>query len=87
MKVEASLTNLLPPEQRSVIDLFHYALDPGGYLLLGTAETLLSEARRRGGNCVLHKIPDEAAASRLRDDQNRHVLLQPRLESGRAHQI
>jgi two-component system, chemotaxis family, CheB/CheR fusion protein len=26
--------------QREVIDLFHYALNPGGFLLLGTAETL-----------------------------------------------
>ncbi|HEX6615925.1 MAG TPA: CheR family methyltransferase [Gemmatimonadales bacterium] len=26
--------------QRDVIELFHYALNPGGYLLLGTAETL-----------------------------------------------
>ncbi|MFA5938977.1 MAG: EAL domain-containing protein [Sinimarinibacterium sp.] len=55
--------------------------------LLGAAETLLSEARRRSGNCVLHKIPDEAAVSRQRDDQTWLEWLLPRLDSGRAHLI
>lgn len=55
--------------------------------LLGAAETLLSEARRRGGNCVLHKTPDEATVSRLRDDQTWLEWLVPRLSNGRAHLI
>ncbi|MEQ1439268.1 EAL domain-containing protein [Fontimonas sp. SYSU GA230001] len=55
--------------------------------LLGAAETLLSEARRRGGNCVLHKIPDEAVKTRQRDDQTWLDWLLPRLDNGRAHLI
>src|SRR5690606_20031432 len=28
--------------QRDVVDLFHYALNPGGFLILGSAETIES---------------------------------------------
>ncbi|WP_169577638.1 EAL domain-containing protein [Sinimarinibacterium sp. CAU 1509] len=55
--------------------------------LLAAAETLLSEAKNRGGNQVLQRIPDEAAKNRHRDDQVWLDWLLPRMKDGRAHLI
>lgn len=55
--------------------------------LLGDAETLLNEAKNRGGNTVLHEIPTETVQQRRRDDRHWLSWLEPRLEDGRAHLI
>ncbi|MES0873039.1 EAL domain-containing protein [Sinimarinibacterium sp. HSW-8] len=55
--------------------------------LLGQAETLLAEAKNRGGNRVLHEVPADAPGARRRDDQAWLDWLTPRLEDGRAHLI
>ncbi|MEC9363108.1 MAG: EAL domain-containing protein [Pseudomonadota bacterium] len=55
--------------------------------LLGQAETLLAEAKNRGGNRVLHEVPADAPGARRRDDQTWLEWLLPRLDDGRAHLI
>lgn len=55
--------------------------------LLGQAETLLADAKNRGGNRVLHEVPDDAPGARRRDDQTWLAWLTPRLADGRAHLI
>jgi len=55
--------------------------------LLADAETLLSEAKNRGGNVVLQSIPNDTAKQRRRDDQLWLDWILPRLGDGRAHLI
>lgn len=55
--------------------------------LLGQAETLLADAKNRGGNRVLHEMPADAPAARRREDHTWLEWLTPRLEDGRAHLI
>jgi diguanylate cyclase (GGDEF)-like protein len=55
--------------------------------LLGQAETLLADAKNRGGNRVSHEVPVDAPGARRRDDQTWLEWLTPRLEDGRAHLI
>lgn len=55
--------------------------------LIAAAETLLGEARNRGGNSVLQQVPTETVKQRKRDDQLWLDWIVPRLADGRAHLI
>ncbi len=55
--------------------------------LIASAEALLTEARNRGGNCVLQHVPTETVKQRKRDDQLWLDWIVPRLADGRAHLI
>ncbi len=55
--------------------------------LLAKAESLLDEAKARGGNLVLQELPDDAMTLRRREDQHWLTWLEPRLADGRAHLI
>lgn len=59
----------------------------GRQALLGKAESLLDEAKARGGNRVLQELPSDAVTLRRREDQHWLTWLEPRLEDGRAHLI
>ncbi|HEY0974687.1 MAG TPA: EAL domain-containing protein [Solimonas sp.] len=55
--------------------------------LLADAETLLAEAKTRGGNAVLQTASNDTVKQRRRDDQLWLDWILPRLEDGRAHLI
>nr|WKN35413.1 chemotaxis protein CheB [Tunicatimonas sp. TK19036] len=92
------LIYLQRPVQREVIELFHYALQPQGYLLLGTSETIESTELFRAehkGNCLFQKrnvpvpelhLPVFPQASKKIAGQPAAESKQPDLGFGALHQ-